>query len=192
MTAPVLALPRSAALLVIDVQNAIDDPKWGPRNNAGAEANIAALLAAWRRSGRTVVHVRHDSTFAGSPYRPGQSGNDFKTEAAPLAGEAVIAKRVNSAFIGTDLEPALRRAGHDTLVVAGVLTHNSVEATVRMAGNLGFNTFVVADATWAVDRTDLRGRRWPAEDVHQLSLANMSGEYATVVDTAVMLKAIAA
>lgn len=179
-------------MLVIDVQNAIDDPKWGPRNNPGAEAKIAALIGAWRRSGRPIFHVRHDSIFADSPYRPGQKGNDFKPEAQPLPGETVIAKRTNSAFIGTQLEAALRRGGHDTLVVAGVLTHNSVEATVRMAGNLGFATIVVADATWAADKTDLRGRRWPAEDVHQLSLANMSGEYATVADTAAVLEAVAA
>lgn len=182
-------LPRSAALLVIDMQKAIDDPKWGPRNNRGAEANVAALIAAWRASGRTIFHVRHDSTFAESPYRPGQAGHEFKPEAAPSAGEAVIAKRTNSAFIGTDLEARLRRGGHATMVVAGVLTHNSVEATVRMAGNLGFEVLVVEDATWAVDKTDLRNRRWPAEDVHALSLANMNGEYATVVSTAAVLKA---
>ncbi len=186
------ALPRDAALVVIDVQTAIDDPKWGPRNNPGAEANIAALLQAFRRSGRAIFHIRHDSRFPDSPYRPGQSGTEFKPEAMPLPGETVVAKRTNSAFIGTDLEALLRRGGHVTIVVAGVLTHNSVEATVRMAGNLGFDTLVVADATWAADRTDLRGRRWPAEDVHALSLANMHGEYARVIATADMLAACSA
>jgi len=182
---------RDAALLVIDVQNAIDDPKWGPRNNPGAEANIAKLIRAWRDSGRTIFHVRHDSTFPDSPYRPGQRGNAFKNEVAPRDGEAVVPKRTNSAFIGTDLDMRLRREGHTTVVIAGVLTHNSVEATARMAGNLGFDTIVVSDATWATDKTDLRGKRWPAEDVHALSLANMHGEYATVLDTASVLKALA-
>jgi nicotinamidase-related amidase len=181
---------RDAALLVIDVQNAIDDPKWGPRNNPGAEANIAKLLDAWRTSGRAIFHIRHDSTFADSPYRPGQPGNDFKPEVKPHDGEAMVAKRTNSAFIGTDLEARLRRGGHVSVVVAGVLTHNSVEATVRMAGNLGFDTIVVSDATWSTDKTDLRGRRWPAEDVHALSLANMHGEYATVRDTASVLASL--
>jgi nicotinamidase-related amidase len=181
---------KDAALLVIDVQNAIDDPKWGPRNNRGAEANIAKLIQAWRDSGRAVFHVRHDSTFANSPYRPGQPGNDFKQEVHPRDGEVVVPKRTNSAFIGTDLEARLRRGGHATVVVAGVLTHNSVEATVRMAGNLGFDAIVVSDATWATDKTDLRGRRWPAEDVHALSLANMHGEYATVRDTASVLNSL--
>ena len=69
---------------------------------------------------------------------------------------------------------------------------NSVEATARHAGNLGYQTFVVADASWAVDKVDLRGRRWPAEDVHALSLAHLHGEYATVVDTAMTLEAAAA
>lgn len=181
---------KDAALVVIDVQNAIDDPKWGPRNNPGAEANIAKLLAAWRDSGRTIFHIRHDSTFANSPYRPDQPGNDFKKDVAPRDGEIIVPKRTNSAFIGTDLEARLRRGGHATVVVAGVLTHNSVEATVRMAGNLGFATVVVSDATWATDKTDLCGKRWPAEDVHALSLANMQGEYATVLDTAAVLKAL--
>lgn len=172
------------------MQNSIDDPKWGPRNNPGALANIAKLLQAWRDSGRAIFHIRHDSASADSPYRPGQPGNAFKKEVAPRDGETVVPKRTNSAFIGTDLETRLRRAGHGTLVVAGVLTHNSVEATVRMAGNLGFETIVVSDATWATDKTDLRGKTWPAEDVHALSLANLQGEYATVRDTAWVLKAL--
>src|SRR5262249_49075876 len=108
----------------------------------------------------------------------------------PQEGEAVVAKRTNSAFIGTDLDMRLRREGLRTVVIVGVLTHNSVEATVRMAGNLGFDTIVVSDATWATDNTDLRHKRWPAEDVHALSLANMHGEYATVRDTASVLASL--
>ncbi len=175
------------ALLVIDVQRAIDHPDWGPRNNVGAEANIARLLDAWRRFGWPIYHIKHNSTEPESHYRPGQPGNDFKAEAMPAEGECVIEKETNSAFIGTDLERRLRAAGHDKLVVAGVITNNSVEATVRMAGNLGFETCLVADATWTVDKTDLSGRIWPAEDVHALSLANMHGEYATVVVTEAVL-----
>jgi nicotinamidase-related amidase len=189
MSAARLSLPRTAALLIIDVQKAIDDLRWGPRNNPCAEANISALLASWRRTRRPIYHVRHDSIYPTSPYRPGQPGNDFKPDVAPLSGEIVLVKRTNSAFIGTDLAARLVAAGHSPLVVAGVLTNNSVEATVRMAGNLGFETFVVSDATWAVDVTDLRGRRWSAEDVHALSLANMNDEYARVVDTATVLTA---
>jgi nicotinamidase-related amidase len=184
------ALPATAALLVIDVQQAIDDPVWakyGPRNNPGAEDNIAALLAAWRRSGRPVVHVRHESVEPGSTYRPGQSGCDFKPCAAPLAGETVVAKHVNSAFIGTGLADTLRAAGAQCLVVCGVITNNSVEATVRMAGNLGFDTRLVADAAFTFARPDYDGRLRSAAEVHAMSLANLAGEYCTVVTTGELL-----
>ena len=179
-----------AALLIIDVQKAIDadyHAAEGPRNNLGAEQNIARLLAAWRKDKRTVIHIRHDSTFATSAYRPGQSGNEFKTEVAPVAGETVIPKETNSAFIGTELERQLRDSGNDTLVVSGVSTNNSVEATVRMAGNLGFRTYLVADACFTFARRDFHGRLRSADEVHSMSLANLAGEYCTVVDVATVL-----
>ncbi len=176
----------SAALVVIDVQKAIDHPSWGRRNNPRAEANIARLLAAWRKSGRTVIHVRHHSREPNSTYRPGQPGCDFKECAIPLPDEAVVTKHVCNAFIGTDLEQRLREGGHSAVVVAGVITNNSVEATVRMAGNLGFDTYVVSDAAFTFDRKALDGTPHSAEDVHAHSLANMQGEYATVVETAAL------
>jgi nicotinamidase-related amidase len=108
----------------------------------------------------------------------------------PRAGETVIAKRTNSAFIGTDLESRLRAAGQTVLVVAGVITNNSVEATVRMAGNLGFETFVVEDACFTFGRLDWNGIWRTAAEVHAMSLANLEGEYATVVGTAAVLGAL--
>src|SRR5215472_6449958 len=129
-------LPLNAALIVIDLQKAIDHPSWGERNNHDAEKNVAALLHAWRVSKRPIYHIRHDSTDPASHYRPGQAGNEFKPECKPLDGESVIAKRTNSAFIGTNLESKLRFLQQNLLVISGVITNNSVEATVRMAGNL--------------------------------------------------------
>jgi nicotinamidase-related amidase len=72
-------------LILIDQQEAMDHPKWGPRNNPGAEKNIARLLAAWRTRKMPIIHVKHDSTSPDSPFRPGQEGNDFKPLTAPLA-----------------------------------------------------------------------------------------------------------
>ncbi|PWB64116.1 MAG: cysteine hydrolase [Bradyrhizobiaceae bacterium] len=181
-------LPSDTVLMVVDVQMAIDDPAWGPRNNPDAETKIAALIAAWREAAMPLVHVRHDSVAPRSPYRPGTPGHAFKPAALPRDGEAVVGKTVNSAFVGTALEEMLTQRGATTLAVCGVLTHNSVEATVRHAGNLGYRVFVAADACWAVDVRDLTGRVWSAEDVHQLSLAVMHREYATVTDTAALLQ----
>jgi nicotinamidase-related amidase len=181
-----------AVLLIIDVQKAIDadyHAEDGPRNNIDGEQKIGQLLAAWRRAKRPIIHIRHDSTFATSSYRPGQPGNEFKEEVAPIEGETILAKRTNSAFIGTDLERRLREAGHQVLVIAGVVTNNSVEATVRMAGNLGFETYLVADACFTFAQRDFQGRLRTADEVHAMSLANLDKEYCTVLDAAAVLAA---
>jgi|SRR5215813_6604762 len=179
--------PPGSVLLLIDLQKAIDHPSWGQRNNPEAEQNIGRLLEQWRARDWPVWHVRHDSMKPQSTYRPGQAGNEFKPECAPLGGEPVIPKRTNSAFIGTDLEHRLRAGGHVAVVVVGVITNNSVEATVRMAGNLGFATYLVADGCFTFGRPDWNGIVRSAEDVHAMSLANMNGEYCTVVTAAALL-----
>ncbi len=183
-------LSQNTALLIIDFQKAIDHPSWGERNNWEAEKNVAALLRGWRVSGRPVYHIRHDSVESASHYRPGQPGHDFKPEAQPLADETVIGKRSNSAFIGTDLEARLRAAGQTQLVIAGVITNNCVEATVRMAGNLGFDAFLVEDACFTFGRKDWNGRFCTAAEVHAMSLANVDGEYCAVTRTAAVLGAL--
>jgi nicotinamidase-related amidase len=185
-----LRIATSAALLIIDMQKAIDHPSWGVRNNPGAEANMLRLLAAWRAAGRTVIHVRHVSKEPTSTFRPGQPGIEFKPGFAPLAGETVVEKSVPTAFIGTSLEALLRGWGTDSLVIVGVITNNSVEATARVAGNLGFNTVVVSDGSFTFGKTDFAGTFRSAEEVHAMSLANLNGEYATVLTTDAVLAAI--
>jgi len=179
----------SPALLIIDVQKAIDDPSWGnDRNNPDAEENIARLLVFWRERAWPIFHIRHLSREPNSTYR--QRGADFKAEVLPREGERVIDKDVNSAFIGTTLEPELRALAIRQLVITGVITNNSVEATARMAGNLGFDTFVISDATATFGRRDFAGQWRTAEDVHAMSLANLSGEYATVLTTTEILSRV--
>ncbi len=185
-------LPSNAALVIVDLQKAIDDPRWGRRNNPEAEANTGRLLAAWRRAGGPVIHVQHLSGDPDSPYRPGQPGCDFKEEVRPQAGELVVQKSTNNAFIDTGLGPYLDNKGIHTLVFAGVATNNSVETTVRMAGNLGYEAYLVADATATADRTDLAGRVWRAEEIQALTLANLQGEYATVTSTGEILARLVA
>ncbi len=171
-------------LILIDLQEAINDPKWGPRNNPDAEDKLRHLLDGWRLLGGPIVHIRHNSTEPASPYRPDQPGNAFIAEVVPLPDETIIEKQAHSAFIGTNLEQHLRNNNQASLVLAGVLTHNSLEATARHAGDLGFLAHVVADASWAVETTDFSGKLRSAEDVHNLSLAHLDDEYAKVIDTA--------
>jgi nicotinamidase-related amidase len=183
-------LLQNAVLLLIDVQQGFDDPYWGVRNNRAAEGNIARLLDAWRRSGRSVVHIRHDSVEPGSPLRPGQPGNQFKPEALPLPQEHIEAKSVNSGFIGTGLENHLRSIGCQAVVIVGLTTDHCVSTTTRMAGNLGFETFVVADATATFNRRGFDGRDFAAQDVHECALASLHREFAEVVTTDELIEAV--
>ncbi len=130
-----------------------------------------------------MIHVRHESREANSTYRLGYVGSDFKDCVTPAKGELVIIKHVNSAFIDTELETVLRESDTSHLVIFGVITNNSVEATVRMAGNLGFTVFLVEDATFTFARPDYYGQIRTAEEVHAMSLANLDKEYCTVIST---------
>ncbi len=179
--------PDSPALILIDMQQCMASPDAGARNNPEAEANIAALLAAWRSRGAPVVHVRHISRSPASGFAPGQPGAAFQPAFAPRAGEHVVEKNVPDAFVHSTLERWLRVRGIAHLVVAGVSTNISVECSVRSAGNLGFAVTVVDDATFTFARSDHAGVARSADEVHAMSLANMAGEYAAVAGTAQVL-----
>ncbi|MBY0552661.1 MAG: cysteine hydrolase [Candidatus Obscuribacterales bacterium] len=182
-------ISMDAVLLLIDLQKGFDSPVWGSRNNPGAEANIAKLLQYWRESGRQVIHVKHMSTEANSPLRPGQPGNDFKDDFAPLGDEVVFEKQVNSAFIGTKLDRHLRIEGTSTLVIAGLTTDHCVSTSTRMSSNLGFETYLVADACATFNRTGHDGKKYSADEVHALALASLHQEFATIMSTAQIVAA---
>ncbi len=175
------------ALLIIDVQQGMDDPQCGARNNPEAEQRIDALLAAWRQAGWPVLHVQHMSLEPDSPLRAGAPGNAFKPEAMPLDGEPVLQKTVNSAFIGTPLEDHLRREGIESIVIAGMTTDHCVSTTARMAENLGFDVVVVEDATATFERRGPDGIRYSAEQMHRVALASLNDGFASVQSTADVL-----
>jgi len=177
----------TTALLIIDMQQAIDDAKWGARNNPDAEANTSKLLGYWRTCGLPVVHIRHDSVEPGSPYRPGQPGHAFKDLVAPFEYEKVIGKATNNAFIHTGLNDYLVDNDINALVMCGVLTQHSVDTTARMAASLGYRVLVVSDATAATGVKDGRGKVWTADDVHALTVAHLAADYATIATTADIL-----
>jgi nicotinamidase-related amidase len=180
MTAP-------TALIIIDMQKGMLSSRLPPRNNPQAEDNIARLHAAWRESGQPVVSVRHISRFPTSVFAPGQSGAEFQERFLPLPHEHVVEKNVPDAFINTGLERWLHARGIRHLVIAGVSTNNSVEASARTAGNLGFETVVVADACFTFEKRDFGGTLRSADDVHLMALANLHGEYAQVLSTEALL-----
>ncbi|MFD2641989.1 cysteine hydrolase family protein [Pseudomonas japonica] len=182
-------LEDNAALLIVDMQKGIANPAGVRRNNPDAEQQVEALLRAWRTSRRPVVHVRHISRSADSVFRPGQVGCEFQEALAPLGNEQVFEKNVPDAFVASGLERWLHVRGIRQLVVCGVATNNSVEATARTGGNLGFDVVVVADACYTFDLLGRDGRCWAAAEVHALSLDNLAMDYARVLDTRDVLNA---
>lgn len=176
-----------SALILIDMQQGINHPRLGRRNNPQAEACMSELLSAWREAGRPVIHVRHFSTSPSSVFWPEQSGVEYQPAFVPQADERELSKQVPDAFCGSFLEMWLRSDGIRQMVIAGVVTNNSVESTARSGGNLGFEVIVAHDACFTFDQADFFGTPRSAEDVHAMSLANLHGEYATVLSTAQIL-----
>jgi len=181
-------METNAALVIIDMQKGMNEAKLGRRNNPDAEQRIHELLNAWRQTRRPVVHVRHISRTPGSVFWPGQPGCEFQEALAPLPHEHLVEKNVPDAFIASGLERWLHVRGIRQMVVTGVITNNSVEATARSGGNLGFDVIVPRDGCYTFDQTDLDGRLWLAQEVHALSLSNLAMDYARVMGVEDILK----
>ncbi len=180
-------IDQNTALIIIDVQKGFDEPVWGERNNPQAEDNIIRLLEAWRKYKRPIFHIQHMSLSPTSPLNPNHPGNAIKDALQLRAGEPLIQKNVNSAFIGTDLEQQLRGLGCNSLVIVGLTAPHCVSTTTRMAGNLGFETYLVSDATAAFELTGHDGRSYSAQEIHDVTLVTLNDEFATVVETKELL-----
>jgi len=178
------------ALIMIDWQKAFDEPgMWGgARNNPDAEANAISLLTLWREKNWPIVHVVHHSLNPDGLLDRFKPSGEIKDGLEPKEGEPLIIKRVNSGFIGTDLDGTLRRAGASGVTICGLTTNHCVSTTARMAGNIGYEVTVVGDATAAFDRTGPDGTTYPAQLIHDVSLANIHGEFCTVRSTNDLLK----
>jgi len=182
------------ALLLIDIQKGLDDIDYygGHRNNLQAESNARKVLAFWRNHKLPIFHIKHNSTNPNSPLVKGQTGNYFKDIVKPLANETIIEKEVNSAFMGTDLKQKLDKLGIKKVVIVGLTTDHCVSSSARMAGNLGYKTYVVSDATATFDKVGANGIKYEAELIHEVALASLHNEFATVIETDDLLKVIKA
>jgi nicotinamidase-related amidase len=175
-------VPR--ALVIVDIQNDYfpggAHPLEAPE---AAAAEARRLLESFRAAGEPVVHVRHvwdeeDASFM----RPGTDGVEIHPDVAPLVGELVITKAYPNSFRETELEGELRARGIDELVVCGMMTSMCVDATVRAAVDLGFDTTVAHDAC-ATCGLEFDGRSVPAHAVHSAFLAALGDGYATILAT---------
>ena len=177
------------ALVLIDIQLGLQETHFygTERNNADAENNAGKILKVFRDQNRPIFHIKHNSTNPESPLYPSKKGNGFHPAVAPVSGEPIFQKNVNSAFIGTELENELKSKNIRKLVVAGLTTEHCVSTSVRMAANLGFNVTLVSDAAAAFDKTGIDGQKLSADLVHNAALANLKDEFATIKNTKTIL-----
>lgn len=180
-----IAKTDKPALILIDIQKGFDNIEYwgGQRNNLEAEENASTLLKLWRVYNLPLFHIKHCSSNAASLLNETNAGNEFKDLIKPVNDEPIIRKNVNSAFIGTGLQEQLQSAKIIKLVIVGLTTDHCISTTTRMAANLGFDTFVVSDATATFNRKGLDGQNYSAELIHETALASLNAEFATVVTT---------
>ena len=180
------------ALILIDIQKGFDDLEYwgGERNNYSAEDNAAKLLGYWRQNALPLFHIQHCSSNPKSILAPGNPGNEHKDMVTPLAGETVIKKDVNSAFIGTSLKQQLDAAGISKVVICGLTTDHCVSTTTRMAGNYGYDTYIVEDASATFCKKGADGKLYSAQLIHETALASLNNEFATVVKTEELIHAL--
>ena len=171
-----------SALLIIDIQNdyfpggamALHQPE-------AAAANAAKLIAAYRQKSRPVIHVQHISTRPGATFfLPNTPGVEIHASVRPQPGETVIQKHFPNCFRETALETRLEAAATRHLIIAGMMTHMCVDATVRQAFDLGYRITLAADAC-ATREQSFGGQTIAAAQVHGAFLAALNGLYAKVL-----------
>ena len=177
------------AVVFIDYQN---EYRNGPLAlpDEPAASNAARQLRAWAdQSGIAVIHVLHRAPATAPIFALDSIGAAPIDGLAPADGETVIYKHLPSAFSSTPLADVLRSAGIETLLIAGYMTHNCVDSTVREAFHRGYKLGVVADASATRDLPGQDGQTIPAATVHAGVLAGLGDRIAEIIDV-VTLRAL--
>jgi nicotinamidase-related amidase len=164
--------PRSTALVVIDLQNAIVARQLAPHSSADVLRRSAALASAMRQHGGMVVYVHVLMTDTRSPIadkprpRPAAPPSPEASELAPEAGfqpgDLLVTKRQWGAFYGTDLDLQLRRRDIRTIIMAGIATNFGVESTARDAQERGYELIFAEDA---ISSMSVEMHRFPVENI---------------------------
>jgi nicotinamidase-related amidase len=179
------------ALLVIDFQN-----EYFP----GGRMPIADGEAALRQTRRLldfadrhhirVIHVQHVLPAGAPVFADGGKTVAFHPGMQPRRGETVVKKDAVSVFAGASaaaIETALREAGADTLIIAGLQTHACIAGAARDAAAKGYRVIVSSDASATRDLTLRDGSKVGHEQLHASALASIEDTFGDVMTTAQIL-----
>ncbi|MDN4494416.1 cysteine hydrolase family protein [Ureibacillus aquaedulcis] len=175
----------STALIIVDIQNDyFANGAMELSNPDKAAANAAKVLEWFRQNNKdNIFHVQH---IAGSPelgfFLPDTEGAEIHETVLPLENENLIVKNFPNSFLKTDLESQLREKGVTKVIVIGMMTHMCIDATVRAAVDLGFDTTLIEDACATRDLA-YQGNVVPAAQVHNAFVSALGSMYCAVTTT---------
>jgi nicotinamidase-related amidase len=182
----------NTALLIIDIQNDyFPGGKFPLVNPETAAKNAYMLLQCFREHGGHHIHIQHislkpDATF----FIKGDSGSDIHDTVAHFEGEPIVYKHYPNSFRETNLLEVLKAWNIQRVVIAGMMTHMCVDATVRAAADFGFQVWIAEDACATRD-LEYNGTLIPAEHVHKAFLAALKS-YGQVMKSEEVIARLAA
>jgi nicotinamidase-related amidase len=135
-----------------------------------------------------VYHVQHVAP-AGSPVFAidGQTVK-FHPDMQPRPQDVVLQKSTVSVFASTDLDQQLKKAGIQTLIISGLMTHACVAGAARDAAPLGYNVIVASDASATRAITRANGVSIDKDSLHKAALAEVEDTFGDVLSTAQIVK----
>jgi nicotinamidase-related amidase len=158
--------PKTAALVIVDLQKFTLAMNTVPIATSDVLANSIRLAQACRKAGIQVVLIRvghedakvphpsplTDASFSGFQFGPG--AKEIPPELGPEEGDIIVDKYNWGAFYGTNLDVHLRRRGIRTLIVTGLVTNIGVDTTLRQAQERGYDQVLVSDAVAAMTQKE--------------------------------------
>ena len=173
------------AVISVDIQNDyFPGGKWELVGMEAAGENAGKVLAAARKAGDHVVHIRHEFPTKDAPFfAPGSEGAAIHKSAAAVDGEPVVLKHQINSFRETNLKEILDGKGVKEVVIIGAMSHMCVDGVTRAAADFGYKVTVIHDACASRD-LEFGGKVVPAANVHAAYMSALGFAYATVTSTA--------
>lgn len=181
----------NTALVLLEMQNDYFPNGRVPlEKSVEASEKAQAVLQAYREQNLPVIHVQHISTHPKAKhFLPCTKGAEFAANVAPLKNETVIKKHYPNSFKDTNLRNYLTKNKIKHLVICGMTTQTTVDATVRAAYDLGFSCTVLHDAC-AAHQVEFNHVAISAHDVHYAFLAALYPMYANMLSCDELLQRI--
>jgi nicotinamidase-related amidase len=167
------------ALLLLEIQNDyFPNGRMPLEKSCEAAANAQIVLQVFREAKLPIIHMQHISTQPDAAFLlPCTKGAEFYAAVQPSQNETIIKKHYHNSFKDTGLLNHLIKQRINHLLICGMMTHTTIDATTRAAYDLGFNCTILHDACTA-QALEFGQIRLSEEQVHFSSLATLQSPYA--------------